>query len=223
MAIVAIVSFVTHNLLQLHISSTTATLTTNININITFLAPGDTPKLEQKTLNLYRCPKPLNSPLWNHFDALVDENAEMAKKVGHIILASRTDSNTDNETKGEEFGEGGGANNNQIPHRLIFTHKDNLFNCSISASNLTMSPNVHTLAENAKATVRAYHQIWPDLQYVFLTDDDCIDALHLTEPELIPFFNDPELEGRFTEFYMSGQKTKERNVTADSHNYISSF
>lgn len=223
MAIVAIVSFVTHNLLQLHISSTTATLTTNININITFLAPGDTTKLEQKRLNLYRCPKPLNSPLWNYFDALVDENAEMAKKVGHIILASRTDSNTDNETKGEEFGEGDGANNNQIPHRLIFTHKDNLFNCSISASNSTMSPNVHTLAENAKATVRAYHQIWSDLQYVFLTDDDCIDALHLTEPELIPFFNDPELEGRFTEFYMSGQKTKERNVTADSHNYISSF
>ena len=83
MAIVAIVSFVTHNLLQLHISSTTATLTTNT--NTTFLAPGDTPKLEQKTLNLPRCPKPLNSPLWNHFDALVDENAEMAKKVGHII------------------------------------------------------------------------------------------------------------------------------------------
>jgi hypothetical protein len=45
------------------------------------------------------------------------------------------------------------------PHLLIFTRKDDIdiFNCSVSASNLTMSPNLHTLAENAKATVRVYH------------------------------------------------------------------
>ena len=153
--------------------------------------------------NLPRCPLPLNSSTWNHFDALVDENIEMTTRVNRLI-APRNDSHAKNQTIiGEEVGVEGGSvevaheNHHIIPHLLIFTDKDNLFNCSVSASNLTMSPNLHTLAENAKATVRAYHRVWPDVQYIFLSDEDCVDTLNRTEPELIPFFNDENLEGAF--------------------------
>ena len=143
-----------------------------------------------------RCTIPLNSSTWNHFDALVDENVALTSRVRQL-LSPRNDSHADNETIiGEEVGEGIDENR-IIPHLLIFTHKDDIFNCSVSASNLTMSPNLHTLAENAKATVRAYHRVWPDVQYVFLSDEDCIDSLNRTEPELIPFFNDANLEGEF--------------------------
>ena len=154
------------------------------------------PKRQQlvRQISLPRCPKPVNTSMWNHFDALVDENVDMSNKVGRL-LASRNNSRAENATE-EEIG--GGVGKSNIPHLLVFTHKDNLFDCSYSASNTTSSANVHTLAENAKATVRAYHQVWPDLRYVFLSDDDCREALNLTEPELIPFFNDAKLEGAFT-------------------------
>lgn len=157
------------------------------------------PQLERNsTWNFPRCSIPQNTSLWSHFDALVDENADMANRVVGHLLARRNNSHAENPPKGEVEGVVDNKNDGKqqsIPHRLIFTHKDNLFDCSVSASNTTATPRLHTLAENAKATVRAYQRIWPDLQIVFLSDDDCIDALNLTVPDLIPFFNDTALDG----------------------------
>jgi hypothetical protein len=51
------------------------------------------------------------------------------------------------------------------------------------------------MAENAKETVNIYSQIWDDLEFVFLTNDDCIHALNQTEPGLIPWFNNANLAG----------------------------
>ena len=125
---------------------------------------------------LPRCDSPNSTPTWNYYNALVDENAKIAR-----YARSYTPS-PDKPPHGEE--QTGG----RIPHRLIFTHKRNLFDCANSAS-ATTKPELHNLAENAKATINAYKAIWPDLEYVFLTDDDCIRALNETEPDLIGWFN----------------------------------
>jgi hypothetical protein len=42
-----------------------------------------------------RCSIPLNSSIWNHFDALVDENVEMSTRVRRL-LAPRNDSHAKN-------------------------------------------------------------------------------------------------------------------------------
>lgn len=136
---------------------------------------------------LLRCPQPQHSPMWNCHNDLVDENSytvDRANRAFHYVP-------NDNRSKEEHRFE------DRIPHLLVFTHRYNLFDCSVSASNST-SPNLHTLAENAKATVKAYSRIWSDLHFVHLSDEDCIDALNRTEPGLIPFFNDVKLEGAFT-------------------------
>lgn len=124
--------------------------------------------------------------MWNCHNDLVDENSytvDRANRAFHYVP-------NDNRSKEEHRFE------DRIPHLLVFTHRYNLFDCSVSASNST-SPNLHTLAENAKATVKAYSRIWSDLHFVYLSDEDCIDALNRTEPGLIPFFNDVKLEGMF--------------------------
>lgn len=181
-------------------------------LNYTFLSSSsssswmwEAPKLEPKKLNglLPRCTPPTNSSMWNYLDAIVDENVEMTKRVKNHILFNHHHRNNNSSFHAKNEMRGGGDNDrnkHRIPHLLIFTHKEDLFNCSLSASNSTsmLSPNLYALAENAKATVKSYHQIWPDVQYVFLSDNDCLDALNRTEPELIPFFNDGNLEGAFT-------------------------
>lgn len=171
----------------------------------TFLSMWEAPKLEPKTLLLNvlpRCTSPTNSSMWNYLDAMVDENVEMTNRVNHILFDHHRNHSSSFHARYETRGGGSDddENKHRIPHLLIFTHKDDLFNCSLSTSNSTsMSPNLHALAENAKATVKSYYQIWPDVQYVFLSDNDCLDALNRTEPELIPFFNDGNLEGAFTQ------------------------
>ena len=81
-----------------------------------------------------------------------------------------------------------------IPHRLIFTHKYNLFDCSTSAHIMT-PPDLYNLAENGKATVNAYRKIWPDLEVVFLTDEGCRRVINASEPRLLPYFE--KLAGEF--------------------------
>ena len=137
-----------------------------------------------------RCHPPnLNTSSWIYYNALVDTNLNTAAKAINL---------TDDPTRTTEQQQRNyNSNNNSsvtavgyskyIPHRLIFTHKENLFDCSISASSTT-SPHLYTLAENAKATVNAYSKIWSDLEVVFLTDQDCLQALNEVEPDLIPFF-----------------------------------
>ena len=126
---------------------------------------------------------------WNYYNALVDTNVETAAKAlnwteNSTIVRSQLDSG------GNNIGQSNTAvgYSKYVPHRLIFTHKENLFDCSIFESNAT-SPELYTLAENAKATVNAYSKIWPDLEVVFLSDQDCLEALNEVEPDLIPFFH----------------------------------
>lgn len=141
---------------------------------------------EQASL-LLRCPQPRHSPKWDCYNDLVDENSDTVERARRLFDYATYENRSKEET---ELGD-------RIPHLLIFTHKHNLFDCSVSASNST-TPNLYTLAENAKATVRSYSRIWSDMHFVFLSDDDCVDALNRTEPDLIPFFNDEKLEGAFT-------------------------
>ena len=125
---------------------------------------------------------------WKYYNALVDTNSETVAKAlewtenSTIVKSPPVDGGNNNGFSNSA------ADSKYVPHRLIFTHKQNLFNCSIFESNST-SPELYTLAENAKATANAYKNIWPDLEVVFLTDQDCLEALNEVEPDLIPFFH----------------------------------
>jgi hypothetical protein len=81
------------------------------------------------------------------------------------------------------------ASEPQIPRRLIFTHRYNLFDCESRRDHL--DPTLHMLAANARQTVALYRQFWgePAAEVTFLTDTDCIRVLNATEPRLIRFFN----------------------------------
>ena len=114
---------------------------------------------------------------WKYYRALVDVNANIAAVARNV---------TEGSILVDE------ASSPFIPHKLIFTHKYNIFYCSISAHLMT-PPGLFTVAENAKATTNAYRLVWPDLEVVFLTDDDCIEAINASEPQLIPYFE--RLEG----------------------------
>ena len=145
-------------------------------------------------LQIPRCHPPnLNTSSWIYYNALVDTNLNTAAKALNLtdnpsrttLQQQRNDTSNNNSSITAIIGY-----SKYIPHRLIFTHKENLFNCSISASSsTTSSPHLYTLAENAKATVNAYRKIWSDLEVVFLTDQDCLQALNEVEPDLIPFFH----------------------------------
>lgn len=122
------------------------------------------------------CPLPQKTPSWNYYYALVHENSNTADHARQLTGSPLL------------YNDEGQGLKPRIPHRLIFTHKHNLFDCSISAS-ISASPDLYNLAENAKATVNAYSKIWPDLEFKFLTDEDCLEALNQTQPGLIPWFN----------------------------------
>lgn len=152
---------------------------------------------QSETTLLPRCPLPnfdvkslqkhlpeqyqnMSSPMlssWNYYTNISYENSAMATRVR-------------NHTSDPIPVEDG-----KIPHRLIFTHKKNLFLCENSATNSTSAP-IYNLAENAKATVNAYAKIWSDLEYVFLTDDDCAKAVEEVLPTLAERFKNPSLEGK---------------------------
>lgn len=127
------------------------------------------------------CDVPSNSSEWRYYRALVDENTKVAS-----LARNSTNKFTPNKKNDES--------SSSIPHRLIFTHKYHLFDCSISAHIMT-PPDLYNLAENGKATVNAYKQIWSDLEVVFLTDEGCRRAINATEPRLLPFFE--KLPGMF--------------------------
>ncbi|KAL7555195.1 hypothetical protein ACHAWF_018945 [Thalassiosira exigua] len=142
--------------------------------------PMEGRKEHHEKFPLERCPVPKCTMTWRYYDALVDENAKLGLRATEL---------TENSTA-QQITTGGA----RIPHRLVFTHKGDLFDCL----NSTSTPELHTLAENAKATVRAYRKLWPDFQYVFLTDEDCLDAISRVEPRLIPWFNSGKNRGKNT-------------------------
>ena len=108
---------------------------------------------------------------WRYNRALVDINANVA------AVARNVTEDPTHRDEGSPF----------IPHRLVFTHKYNIFDCSIS-SHIMTPPDLYAVAENAKATVNAYRQVWSDLDVVFLTDDDCREAISASEPQLLRYF-----------------------------------
>ena len=116
---------------------------------------------------------------WDYYTAISHENDAFASRVRNFTIEPIS---TTHRADG------------LIPHRLIFTHRLDLFDCNNSASESTAAP-MYTLAENAKATVRAYAEIWDDLEYVFLTDVDCVDAVREAMPELVGWFQSPMTEG----------------------------
>ena len=144
--------------------------------------------VDTTTALLPRCPLPTiatatpatsASLSWDYYNALVDENSIMSFRARSFLSYARDEEH--NRVRDHD------ESKPRIPHRLVFTHQDDLFDCSKSASN-SASPQMYNLAENAKATVNAYARIWPDLQFAFLTNDDCIDLINRTEPDLIPYF-----------------------------------
>lgn len=136
--------------------------------------PGiiDYPSLQKQQQQYDTCNIPdTKSMSWKYYRALVDINANIATAARNVT--------EDSPLLGEDT--------SSIPQRLVFTHKYNIFDCSISSHVMT-PPDLYTVAENAKATVNAYRKVWPDLEVIFLTDDDCRDAINETEPRLLPYF-----------------------------------
>ncbi|KAL7533359.1 hypothetical protein ACHAWF_004465 [Thalassiosira exigua] len=123
----------------------------------------------------------VSSLLWRYFDALVDVNLNAAANALRF-------------TSGPERGPNSAESSSPIPSRIVFTHRHNLFDCSVTAST-ERGPDLLALSENVKATVRAYRKIWPDVDVVFLNDVDCIGVIEQVEPGLIPFFDG--LEGAY--------------------------
>jgi hypothetical protein len=113
---------------------------------------------------------------WDYYSKISYESSDMSLRVRNLTSEAPpiTESN--------------------IPHRLIFTHFANLFDCSRSAAENT-SPPLYNLAENAKHTVNLYAEIWDDVEYIFLTDDDCGSVVNEAMPGLVRYFNSPMMEG----------------------------
>jgi hypothetical protein len=74
----------------------------------------------------------------------------------------------------------------RIPHRLIFTHQYNLFDCE----SKDLTPVLNMLASNARETIALYRQFWgePSAVATLLTDEDCMRVLNATEPRLLEYF-----------------------------------
>jgi hypothetical protein len=83
------------------------------------------------------------------------------------------------------------ASKPQIPRRLIFTHRYNLFDNCESSSRDHITPELHMLAANARQTVALYREFWgePAAEVAFLTDIDCIRVIRKAEPRLLKYFH----------------------------------
>lgn len=157
---------------------------------------------------LQRCNIPFlpfeHNPIWTCYNDLVDENYDTVIRANQLF---NYDYNYYSATsvRVEKEEERTASDESRIPHLLIFTHKYDIFNCTtISAYNnettstasTTSQPpnNIYTLAENAKAIVKAYSRIWlNDMHFVYLSDADCITAINATEPELVSHFTNKSL------------------------------
>jgi hypothetical protein len=74
----------------------------------------------------------------------------------------------------------------RIPHRLIFTHQYNLFDCE----SKELTPVLNMLASNARETIALYCHFWgePSAVATLLTDEGCMRVLNATEPRLLEYF-----------------------------------
>ena len=111
-----------------------------------------------------KCPLPLESRKWLYYDRMARDNRIIADYASH---AQDPQQHADAELENR-------ANDSKptIPHRLVFTHRFDLLNCTVSSSPES-SPQLHLLASNVKATIAGYSKIWPDLDVVFLSESLC--------------------------------------------------
>mmetsp|Transcript_11149 Transcript_11149/g.20172 ORF Transcript_11149/g.20172 Transcript_11149/m.20172 type:complete len:535 (-) Transcript_11149:235-1839(-) len=96
----------------------------------------------------------------------------------------------------------------RIPRRLIFTHNYNLLNPSKTDGDPPFNAK-DPLTANILHTIETYQKFWnvsdakakmtekeETAEVVFLTDADCIKAVHKAEPRLVKIFSH-EMNGRF--------------------------
>lgn len=130
---------------------------------------------------------------WSYYDGLIEKNrntAFLARSVQEYTPRRELDDDLALEEDRDEEDD-----KSFIPHRLVFTHKDNLLDCDVSSS-VESEPSLHTLAHNVRDTIKAYEKVWADdLQVTFLTDVECRKALYEAKPELLKYYDD--LEGMF--------------------------
>lgn len=139
------------------------------------------------------CAMPKNTADWNYYDGLVNKNRHTVKVARSVKkYAPKYELVEDQEEDGDDSIDELGVS--QIPHRLLFTHKDNLLDCSVSSSE-DSAPSLHTMAENVHDTIKIYQNLWPDVEVAFLTDADCRKTLSVVEPELLKYYD--ELDGMF--------------------------
>ena len=130
---------------------------------------------------------------WSYYDGLIEKNrntASLARSVQEYTPRRELDDDLALEEDRDEEDD-----KSFIPHRLVFTHKDNLLDCDVSSS-VESEPSLHTFAHNVRDTIKAYEKVWADdLQVTFLTDVECRKALYEAKPELLKYYDD--LEGMF--------------------------
>jgi hypothetical protein len=138
---------------------------------------------------------------WGYFDELIEKNREtvlLARGVEEYTPKrdfGNLEQHAHDSPEDKEDGVDDNLEPSSIPHRLIFTHKDNLLDCDVSSS-VNSEPSLHTYAHNVRDTIKSYKEVWgDDMQVTFLTDEDCRRALYDTEPELLAYYDD--LAGMF--------------------------
>lgn len=121
-----------------------------------------------------KCPLPLESRKWLYYDRIDRDNQIIAGYASHAQDPPRlADADFENRTVDSKPA---------IPHRLVFTHRFDLLNCTESSSPES-DPQLHLLASNVKATVAAYSAIWTDLDVVFLSESLRSFVSHVISPE----------------------------------------
>jgi hypothetical protein len=154
-----------------------------------------------------------NPAVWSYYDRLIEKNrntASLARHVEEYAPKLRLDDIVvEQEGQQEDEGDNGFGVEDEvgsfIPYRLVFTHKDNLLDCEASLSE----PSLHTMAHNVYDTIKAYSEVWGDVEYDFLTDVECRKAIYEVEPELLAYYDG--LEGmlkadicRSADLYLNG-------------------
>ena len=147
---------------------------------------------------------------WSYYDGLIDKNRNTVATARSVEAYSpKHKLEFDEDLELDDEGESGEDESATIPHRIVFTHKENLFSCDVSSS-VESEPSLHTLAHNVRDTISAYKKVWPDdTEVAFLTDIHCRKALFVVEPKLLDYFD--SLEGmikgdlcRAADLYLNG-------------------
>ena len=136
---------------------------------------------------------------WLHYDELIKKNRKIATLARNIKeyapkqgIVEDIIEQQDSDDRAGEDADIKNVDQHFIPHHLIFTHKKNLLDCEVSSSE----PSLHTMAHNVRDIIKTYRTVWgDDMEYSFLTDVECRDAIYEVEPELLVYYDG--LQGMF--------------------------